>query len=69
MNKIQDAIMYLLNDRIILTKKNKNVEKYLDCVNFKFGTTIMETDEQETYEYCFTVQSIDGDSVTFLFNS
>lgn len=33
--------MYLLNDRIILTKKNKNIEKYLDSVGFKYGTKIM----------------------------
>jgi hypothetical protein len=41
-NRLVDAIMYLLNNRLILTKKIKSGEKYIESVNFKHGAAIME---------------------------
>ena len=40
-SRVHEVMMYLLNNRIILTKKHKQVEKYIDSVSFKCGTSIM----------------------------
>ncbi len=38
----------------------------METVSFRYGASIMENEDQEMYGNCFTLQSIDGDSVTFL---
>ena len=58
--------MHLLNNRVILTKRTKTELKFVDTVEFRFGVSLMQNEDQELYENCFTLQSIEGDSITFL---
>ena len=64
--KIMNCTLYLLNTCSIVTRRIRGSEKLEGMVPIKHGTSLIYNEDQSYYRNSLTIQSLDGESLTFL---